>query len=311
MAEVCRPRPVAVAAVTKQRPQQTANDCRSTKPSIPKNENNVRESERVPCIGASFFFGKVATMPTTTAAAATTTASAAAWAWWQSLGSPRFVCAPMVWQSETAFRRMVTDLGGCTLAYTPMMHADQLLQNNDAAKGHLADLQLDMAHHRSYPLIGQLCSTDPAEFVRAARIVEPYVDAIDLNLGCPQRTAQLGGFGAFLMERPDTVAAMVRRASTELGKPVCCKIRVFESVERTVAFAQLLEKSGCSLLAVHARTRAQRHHEGAPHYATIRAVVEAVSIPVIANGGVCNRREALGVIASTGAVASLTAALAI
>ncbi|EGD82242.1 dihydrouridine synthase [Salpingoeca rosetta] len=240
-------------------------------------------------------------------ASSSASGASAAWAWWRSLGSPRYVCAPMVWQSETAFRRLVTAEGGCDLAYTPMMHADQLLENNLAAQSHLTDLRQDMERGRPYPLLGQLCATNADDFVQAAQLVEPYVDAVDLNLGCPQRTAQAGGFGAFLMEHPDTVAAIVQRASTTLQVPVCCKIRVFTDVDKTVAFARMLQESGCSMLAVHGRTRAQRHHEGTPHYDTVRAIVEALDIPVVVNGGIATRQQADAILRHTGACATMSA----
>ena len=61
------------------------------------------------------------------------------------------------------------------------------------------------------------------DFVAAARLAEPFVDAVDLNLGCPQRDARLGHFGSYLLGREDwpVVAEMVREASRVLAIPIC------------------------------------------------------------------------------------------
>ena len=67
---------------------------------------------------------------------------------------------------------------------------------------------------------------------------------------------------------------------------VTAKIRVFSNIKKTVDFARMLERAGCAAITVHGRTREQRHHEGTVRWKTIKAVVDAVKIPVIANGGV-------------------------
>ena len=136
------------------------------------------------------------------------------------------------------------------------------------------------------PLVAQFCATTPEGLAEAAKLVEPYVDAIDLNLGCPQKSAKTGGFGAYLMDRPKVVEAIIRTTCAAVSVPVTAKIRVFANVKKTVDFAKMLERAGCAAITVHGRTREQRHHEGKVRWKIIKAVVQAVNIPVIANGGV-------------------------
>ena len=85
-----------------------------------------------------------------------------------------------------------------------------------------------------------------------------------------------------------------------------------EQVERTVAFAKMLEAAGVAALAVHGRRREQRMHQGTVDYDSIAAVKAALSIPVIANGNVRSKADADAVLASTGVdcVMSATALLA-
>ena len=80
---------------------------------------------------------------------------------------------------------------------------------------------------RDRPLIAQLCGNSPATVLAAARLVEARgVDAVDLNLGCPQGIAKRGRYGAFLLDEPDTIVAIVRALAEGLRVPVTCKIRV-------------------------------------------------------------------------------------
>ena len=72
----------------------------------------------------------------------------------------------------------------------------------------------------------QFCANDPATLLAAAKLVEGQCDAVDLNLGCPQRIAKRGNYGAFLMDDLERVRAMVEALSKNLSVPVSVKVRV-------------------------------------------------------------------------------------
>lgn len=59
-------------------------------------------------------------------------------------------------------------------------------------------------------------------------------DKLDINLGCPQRCARQGGYGAFMMEKPDLVFSIVKQLSTQLSIPVLCKMRILPSIEEVI-----------------------------------------------------------------------------
>lgn len=83
--------------------------------------------------------------------------------------------------------------------------------------------------------------------------------------------------------------------------PVTCKIRVFPDPAKTLAYARMIERSGCCLLAVHGRTREQRDTAATrADWDQIRAVKQALSIPVLANGNVRNLADADACMAYTG-----------
>ena len=110
------------------------------------------------------------------------------------------------------------------------------------------------------------------------------------------------------MEEPELVEAMVRTASAGLSIPFTVKMRIFDDVERTTRFARMLEAAGASLLTVHGRTRSCTHHEGKCDWETIRAVKEAVRIPVIANGGMIRSlKDVADCLRDTGADAVMSA----
>ena len=102
----------------------------------------------------------------------------------------------------------------------------------------------------------------------AAKRAEPFCDAVDLNLGCPQRSAHSGRYGAFL-RAPDaeddamdrTLALrIVSTLARGLRVPTFCKIRLFDELEETLDFCRQLESAGCALLAVHGRRRGNPMH---------------------------------------------------
>lgn len=120
------------------------------------------------------------------------------------LGSPKYVVAPMVDQSELAWR-ILSRLYGAELCYTPMIHSRLFSDHTntryrkeqfDMETGEEGDPVLDR------PLIAQFCANDPDIFLAAVKVLEGKnkVDAVDLNCGCPQGIASRGKYGAFLME---------------------------------------------------------------------------------------------------------------
>lgn len=117
---------------------------------------------------------------------------------YKSLGSPKYICAPMVDQSELPFR-MLTRKYGVDLAYTPMFHSRLSVQDKKYLKRMFNTCKEDR------PLIIQFCGNDPEILLKACKLVEDRCDAVDINLGCPQGIARKGNYGSFLLEKPEIV----------------------------------------------------------------------------------------------------------
>jgi len=230
------------------------------------------------------------------------------------MGSPRYACAPMVLQSELAFRNLVRR-HGCTLCYAPMLPAAAFLaspadgdreQHPDTGGPATQAAWFSTSRHDS-PLIAQLGGSDADELVAAALLIQDRCDAVDLNIGCPQRCAALGHYGAFLLDDPERVRAIVLRLVEALSIPVTAKMRILPEIADTIAFAIMLEEAGVSAVVVHGRWREQRHHEGPASWEAIAAVKAALRIPVIANGNVRTKADADACLAATGADAVMSA----
>ncbi|QHO19317.1 hypothetical protein HN51_061944 [Arachis hypogaea] len=224
-----------------------------------------------------------------------------AWTYWAKLGRPRFIVAPMVDNSELPFRLLCRKYGA-SAAYTPMLHSRIFNETEKYRKEEFTTCKEDR------PLFVQFCANDPDVLLEAARRVEPYCDYVDINLGCPQRIARRGYYGAFLMDNLPLVKSLVEKLSLNLKVPVSCKIRLFPKLDDTLKYARMLEEAGCSLLAVHGRTRDEKDGKKfRADWKAIRAVKDAVRIPVLANGNIRHMNDVKECLEETGVEGVLSA----
>ncbi|XP_076919325.1 uncharacterized protein LOC143580079 [Bidens hawaiensis] len=224
-----------------------------------------------------------------------------AWAHWKSLGEPKLIVAPMVDNSELPFRLLCRKYGA-TGAYTPMLHSRIFTENDKYRASEFTTCKEDR------PLFVQFCANDPDTLLEAARRVEPYCDYVDINLGCPQRIAKRGNYGAFLMDKLPLVKSLVEKLSQNLNVPVSCKIRIFPDLQDTLNYAKMLEDAGCALLAVHGRTRDEKDGKKIrANWEAIRAVKNALRIPVLANGNIRHMDDVKRCLEETGADGVLSA----
>ena len=201
----------------------------------------------------------------------------------------RHTLAPMVGASELAFRLLCRKYGA-TLAYTPMMSAAEFGRSADYRRAEFQTVPEDR------PLVCHFAANDPGEFAAAARLVEGKCDAIDLNLGCPQRTAYVGHFGSYLLDAKDRqlVLDIVRAGSRAVAVPIFVKIRLMGTLPDTIELCRQLREAGAGLIAIHGRYRASFERKGAgardgPAMLDQIAAVKAAmgeDFPILANGNV-------------------------
>jgi len=206
------------------------------------------------------------------------------------------VLAPMAGMTDSIFRQLCLE-AGCGLVYTELVKADCLL------RGLTPSLRNVETSPGERPVGVQLFHHDPATLAEAARWVEQHTecDLIDLNMGCPVPKVVTKGAGAALMRQPKLIEQLVRAVVDAVDLPVTAKTRSGWDASdiNAVAVAQAVEAGGGAAIAIHARTRAQRH-EGPVDWDLLAEVKQAVSIPTLGNGGVESPDDALAMRDATG-----------
>ena len=204
--------------------------------------------------------------------------------------------APMAGVTDRPFRDACAKQG-VGYAASEMISSDTLLYATAKTRHRIVRAQNNLPH------AVQIAGADPVAMADAAALnVAHGAQIIDINMGCPAKKVCNRQAGSALLEYPDLVRNILRSVVARVDVPVTLKIRTGPTPDNRngVAIARLAQSEGIACLAVHGRTRSDRF-KGTAEYDTIAAIVDAVSIPVIANGDICNGRQALQVLQTTGA----------
>lgn len=206
------------------------------------------------------------------------------------------ILAPMAGVTDQPFRQLCHELGaGLTVS--------EMLSSNprvwDSAKSRQRML------HGNEPGIRavQIAGSEPELMAAAASHNEAHgAQIVDINMGCPAKKVNKKLAGSALLQHPALVKEILRAVVAAVKVPVTLKIRTgWDPDNRNgVAIAQLAEQEGIQSLAVHGRTRACMY-KGQAEYDTIKAIKQAVSIPVVANGDIDSPQKARQVLEYTGA----------
>ena len=148
----------------------------------------------------------------------------------------------------------------------------------------------------------QLFGDDPLTMAKAAeKALEYKPEFLDINMGCPAPKVAGNGGGSALMKRPELASQIVRECVRAVPIPVTVKMRIGWDAENLNApyLAALCEQAGAAAITVHGRTRVQMYAPPVDR-AQIRAVKQAVSVPVIGNGDVTDGRSAQQMLDETG-----------
>lgn len=206
------------------------------------------------------------------------------------------IVAPMAGVTDRPFRELCLR-HGAGMAVSEMMSSNPLMWHTAKSKDRM--VHLDEKGVRSV----QIAGAEPSLMADAARYCAANgAQIIDINMGCPVKKVNRKLAGSALLTRPDIIAQILKAVVAAVDIPVTLKTRTGWDLDNKncVQIAKLAQNCGIQAFALHGRTRACMY-KGQAEYDSIRAVKEAISIPVIANGDIDSPLKAKFVLDYTGA----------
>jgi tRNA-dihydrouridine synthase B len=207
----------------------------------------------------------------------------------------RVLLAPMSGVTDAPFRRLTARLGA-GLVVSEMTASDDLVNGRPMSR-----LRCEAAGIG--PHVVQLAGCETRWMAEAARIAEAAgADIIDINMGCPARHVTGGQSGSALMRDLDHALKLIEATIAAVKVPVTLKMRLGWD-DRSInapELARRAESAGVQMITVHGRTRCQ-FYKGEANWDAVRAVKDAVAIPLVVNGDIASFDEAITALEKSGA----------
>ena len=214
----------------------------------------------------------------------------------------KVVLAPMAGITSEGYRKYLNYFG-VDICVTEMVSDMGLIYQNKETESYVK-------FQKDNVLTGlQLFGSNPENLAKATTLVlsiNPCIDFIDVNMGCPVPKVTKTGAGSSIMLHPELAGDIIRAIKSVTDKPVTAKIRLGYNEVNFKSVIKELEKAGVAAIGIHARTRKELY-SGTPHYDLLKDLRKEMSVPLMVSGNIYTLDDAINALEITGADAVMVA----
>lgn len=210
--------------------------------------------------------------------------------------TPPVALAPMAGITDRPYRDLVRSFGA-GLVVSEMVASQEMVQAKPGVR-EKAELSADVENTAV-----QLAGREAYWMAEAARqVADRGARIIDINMGCPAKKVTNGYSGSALLKTPDHALSLIEAVVAAVDVPVTLKTRLGwdDSCLNAADVARRAEEAGVQMVTIHGRTRCQ-FYKGRADWAAIANVREAISVPLLANGDICDAADAKAALEASGA----------